>query len=154
MRMLLKQKQSLGHEELYTSFRKGLRNGNWRRLRFLDKALFRAAMGYAKRGRSIVNGLLVEKLLELAARLKETKGMRIFKRGFKRAVELLQQGEENGMFAWAPRLKDWLKDPDYIFWLGTNLFLNPFASKSLYGKTLRIRKALPTTFGRVPLLST
>ena len=30
-------------------------------------------MGYAKRGRSIVNGLLVEKLLGLIERLKETK---------------------------------------------------------------------------------
>lgn len=45
--------------------KKGLRNGNWRKLRFLDKALYRAAMGYARYGRSIVNGLLVEKLLGL-----------------------------------------------------------------------------------------
>jgi hypothetical protein len=111
MRML-KQKQSLGHEELYTSFRKGLRNGNWRKLRFLDKALFRAAMGYAK------------------------------------AVAMLDKGEENfeGVFVWAPRVKDWLKDPDYIFWLGTNLFLNPFASKSLYGKTLRGKKSFTNNF--------
>jgi len=101
------------------TFRKGLRNGNWKKLRFLDKALFRAAMGYAKRGRSIVNGLLVEKLLGLAARLKETRGMRIFKRGFERAAEMLDREEEKGVFVWAPRLKDWLKDPAYIFWLGT-----------------------------------
>ena len=103
---------------LNATFRKGLRNGNWRKLRFMDKALFRAAMGYAKCGRSIVNGLLVEKLLELAARLKETKGMRIFKRGYAKAVAMLDRGEERGVFVWAPRLKDWLKDPDYIFWLG------------------------------------
>ena len=43
------------------TFREGLRNGNWRKLRFLDKALYRAAIGYAKRGGSIVNGMLVEK---------------------------------------------------------------------------------------------
>ncbi len=73
----------------------------------------------AKRGRSIVNGKLVEKLLELVARLKETKGMRIFKRGFERAAVLLQKGEEKGVFVWVPRLKDWLRDPAYIFWLGT-----------------------------------
>ena len=48
----------------------------------------------------------------LAARLKETKGMRIFKRGFERAAETLEKGEENfeGVFIWAPRVKDWLKD--------------------------------------------
>ena len=74
-------KATITHEGLITSFRKGLRNGNWRKLNFLDKALFRAAMWYAKRGVSIVNEMLVEKLLGLGARLKETKGMRIFKRG-------------------------------------------------------------------------
>ena len=87
--------------------RKGMRNGNWRKLRFLDKALYRAAMWYAKRGRSIVNGLLVEKLLWVIEKLKETKGMRIFKRGLKKAVALLKDCEENGVFVWAPSLKRW-----------------------------------------------
>ena len=110
--------KGITYKELITSFKKGVRNGNWRKLRFMDKALYRAAIGYAKRGGSIVNGMLVEKLLELIERLKETKGMRIFKRGVRKAVEMLEKGEEKGVFIWAPRLKDWLKDPDYIFWLG------------------------------------
>ncbi|MEA2033049.1 MAG: hypothetical protein U9N41_05650 [Euryarchaeota archaeon] len=113
------QKQSLSYKGIFASFKKGQRNGNWRKLKFLDKALYRAAMWYAKHGGSIVNGKLVEKLLELLERLKETKGMRIFKRGFEKAVAMLQQGEEKGVFAWAPSLRYWLKDPDYIFWLGT-----------------------------------
>ena len=62
--------------------------------------------------------MLVEKLLGLVARLKETKGMRMFKRGFEKAVEMLDKGEENGIFVWVPRLRYWLKDPDYVFWLG------------------------------------
>lgn len=111
--------QNLNYERLFTNFKKGQRNGNWRRLRFLDKALYRAAMWYAKHGGSIVNGLLVKKLLKLLEKLNETKGMRIFKRGYEKAVAMLQQGEEKGMFAWAPSLRYWLKDPDYIFWLGT-----------------------------------
>jgi hypothetical protein len=111
--------KAITYEECSTSFKKGLRNGNWRKLRFLDKALFRAAMGYAKRGRSIVNEMLVEKLLALIEKLKETKGMRIFRRGLKKAVEMLEKGEENGVFVWAPSLKKWLKDRDYVFWLGT-----------------------------------
>ena len=53
--------KDLTYKELFTNFKKGLRNGNWRKLRFLDKALYRAAMGYARYGRSIVNGMLVEK---------------------------------------------------------------------------------------------
>ena len=24
----------------------------------------------------------------------------------------------NGIFVWAPRLRYWLKEPDYVFWLG------------------------------------
>ena len=46
--------------------------------------------------------------------------MRIFKRGFEKAVKMLEKSEEEGgVFTWAPQLKYWLKDPDYIFWLGT-----------------------------------
>ena len=109
----------LTYEELFTDFRKGIRNGNWKRLRFLDKALYRAAMWYVKSGGSIANELLLKNLSILVERLKETKGMRIFKRGFKRALEMLDKGEEKGIFVWAPRLRDWLSDPDYVFWLGT-----------------------------------
>jgi hypothetical protein len=76
-------------------------------------------MWYAKHGRSIVNGLLVERLFGLIEKLKETKGIRIFRRGLKKAVEILEKGEENGVFVWAPSLKKWLKDRDYVFWLGT-----------------------------------
>ena len=106
------------YEELLASFRKSRRNGNWRKLNFLDKALYRASLWYAKHRGSIVNAALVEKLSELVEKLKETKGMRIFKRGFKKAFELLDKYEENGVFAWASQLKQWLKEPDYIFWLG------------------------------------
>nr|QNO52166.1 hypothetical protein MDNCFBIC_00037 [Methanosarcinales archaeon ANME-1 ERB6] len=82
--------KAITYADLNATFRKGLRNGNWRKLKFLDKALFRAAMGFAKGGKSIVNGLLVEKLLGL--------------------VEKCER---------ASQLKEWLKEPDYIFWLGT-----------------------------------
>lgn len=111
--------QCLSYKDLFISFKRGLRNGNWNKLNFLDKALYRASLWYLRRGRDIVNGLLVKKLLVLVGRLKETKGMRIFKRGFKKAVEILEKGEEKGVFVWAPELRGWLKDPDYVFWLGT-----------------------------------
>lgn len=107
------------HADLFASFRKGLRNGNWKRLNRLDKTLFRASLWYAKHRGSIVSASLVEKLSALVEKLKETKGMRIFKRGFEKAVEMLEKGKENRVFVWAPRLKAWLKDPVYIFWLGT-----------------------------------
>jgi hypothetical protein len=107
------------YEELLASFRKGLRNGNWRHLNPLDKALCRASLWYAKHRGSIVNVALVEKLMALVEKLKETKGMRIFKRGFEKAIDLLPKYEEKEVFTWAPQLKYWLRDRDYVFWLGT-----------------------------------
>ena len=76
-------------------------------------------MWYAKHGGSIVDSVLIAKLWWIVERLKETKGMRIFKRGLDKAGAILEKGEEKGVFAWVPMFKDWLKDPDYIFWLGT-----------------------------------
>ena len=110
---------NITYADLSTSFRKGLRNGNWRHVNRLDKALFRASLWYAKYRGSIVNTSLVEKLLSLVEKLKQTKGMRIFKRGFEKAIEMLKKGEEGEVFTWAPQLKYWLRDLDYIFWLGT-----------------------------------
>jgi len=52
----------------------------------------------------------------LVAKVKETKGAHIFKRGYKKAAVLLNNAE--GIFAWAPSFRGWLKDPDYVFWLG------------------------------------
>ena len=112
---------TLSYGNLWAGMRKGMRTGTWRKLRFLDKVLYRAAMSYAKH-HCITNGMLVKKLLALIEKLKETNGMRIFKRGSAKAAALLQRGEETGVFSWAPKFKDWLKDPVYIFWLGTVRF--------------------------------
>ncbi|MEA3487828.1 MAG: hypothetical protein U9R10_01075 [Euryarchaeota archaeon] len=57
----------------------------------------------------MVNGMVVEKQ-------KETLGARVFKRGYEKAAALLRKGES--VFAWTPSLREWLKDPDYVFWLG------------------------------------
>jgi len=104
------------YKELLRDFRKGLRNGNWRKLRRLEKALYMASLWYSRAQGAIMNEMLVSKLSSLVDKLKATKGARIFKRGYEKAVELLSKGE--GIFAWAPSLREWLKDPDYVFWLG------------------------------------
>ncbi|MEA2075241.1 MAG: hypothetical protein U9O85_05860 [Euryarchaeota archaeon] len=110
------------YKELLTSFRKGLRNGNWRKLRRLEKALVRASLWYTKGQGAILNETLVGKLSTLVDKLKATKGARILKRGYEKASALLSKGES--VFAWAPSLRKWLKDPDYVFWLGTGGFEN------------------------------
>lgn len=105
------------YKELLRDFRKGLRNGNWRKLRRLEKALYMASLWYSRVQGAIMNEMLVSKLSTLVEKLKETKGARIFKRGYEKAVALLEKGDS--IFAWAPSFKEWLKDPDYVFWLGT-----------------------------------
>jgi hypothetical protein len=104
------------YKELLTNFRKGLRNGNWRKLGRLEKALVMASLWYSRVQGAIINELLVGKLSVLVDKLKATSGARVFKRGYEKAVELLNKGE--GIFAWAPSFREWLKDPDYVFWLG------------------------------------
>jgi len=110
------QSMQLTYTELLLNFRKGLRNGNWRKLRRLEKALFQASLWYSRRQGTIINELVVGKLSVLVEKLKATKGARIFKRGYEKAAALLSEGE--CVFAWVPLLREWLKDPDYVFWLG------------------------------------
>jgi len=115
---------ALSYQALRDQLTKGVRNRNWIKLSQKEKALYRAAMAYSKpkkleMGRDIVNRVVADKLCELIAKLVETQGMKVFKRGFKKAVELYQKSEENSVFIWVTQFKHWLKDPDYIFWLGT-----------------------------------
>ena len=107
------------YDELLAAFKKGLRNGNWRRLSGLEKALYRASLWYTKYVGNITNKAIIEKLFPIIEKFKETRGMRIFKRGFKKAIELLERDELLGVLSWAPEYKHWLRDHDYIFWLGT-----------------------------------
>jgi hypothetical protein len=104
------------YKELLTGFRKGQRNGNWRKLSRLEKALYRVSLWYSRIHGAIINEKLVRKLSALRDKLKKTKGARVFKRGFEKAITLLNKGK--GIFAWAPSLWEWLKDTDYVFWLG------------------------------------
>lgn len=90
------------YKELLASFRKGLRNGNWRKFSRLEKALYMASLWYSRVQGAIINEMLVGKLSTLMEKLKETKGARVFKRGFEKAVELLNRDEEGGIFTWVP----------------------------------------------------
>ncbi len=104
------------YNELLASFRKGLRNGNWRRLHSKEKALYMVALWYSCMRGAILNEMLVGKLAALVDKLKATSGARVFKRGYEKAIALLSKGE--CIFAWAPSFREWLKDADYVFWLG------------------------------------
>lgn len=122
------------HSMLRDKRRKGWIRGNWRLLSSKEKALFNASLAYTRplKQRVVINGRrqkidvartieetrLVQKLDALFDKLLETRGMKIFKRGYEHAQRLLQRC---GEVVWASSLALWLKDPDFIFWLGTNV---------------------------------
>ena len=112
-------KGMLTYESLLAGFRRGIRNGNWKRLSVFERALLLASLSYAKIRKRIVSGHLSMRLAEILEKLKETPAMRVFRRGLEKACELLMYSERRRLFSWAPSLKEWLKDPNYIFWLGT-----------------------------------
>jgi len=109
----------LTFDELLTSFRKGFRNGNWRKLSRTEKAFYRACLCYAKFKGKIINTKIVNMLTKIMEILKETPREKILKRGLEKAREMLEKYEKANVFALFPKLKEWLRDITYIEWLGT-----------------------------------
>lgn len=105
--------------------RRGFRNGNWRRLPLVDRALFRCALWVAKvRGRIVSLKLLV-RVLGVVLRLLDTPRMRIWRAGRERAEELIRRFEDRGLFQWAPQVRNWLTDRGYVFQLGLAELFGP-----------------------------
>lgn len=105
--------------------RRGLRNGNWRRLSLVDRGLFRCALWVVRvRGRIGSLRLLV-RVLGVVLRLLESRSMRIWVAGRARAEELLRRFEERGLFDWAPQVRGWLVDRGFVFYLGLSEFYVP-----------------------------
>ncbi len=108
------------HTELFSVFRKGLRNGNWYRLDNWEKAFYKATMLYAKLKNRVMNPKVVSIILKIIEKLKETPYLRALKNGLEKAKAMFSFCETNGVFGWCPRLREWLKTPAYIIWLGFN----------------------------------
>ncbi|MCS7385835.1 MAG: hypothetical protein NDF55_03705 [archaeon GB-1867-005] len=106
------------YTELANTLKKGLRNGNWKKLSKLEKAFYRAALTYAKIKRKIINPDVISHLTEIMNKLILTPTLKIVKAGLERARHILTQFKKSGAFKWCPQLKKWLQDPTYIFWLG------------------------------------
>ena len=108
------------YADLQGYWRKGLRNGNWRKLNPLEKGLYMAARWYARAKGEILSGRLVAMLGDIIGKLVETVKVRIIRVGLAKAADM-ERGYGK-VFCWAPELRKWLKDPDYIFWLGVMSF--------------------------------
>lgn len=111
---------SLSHGDLLNIMRKAYRNGNWRRLKGVEKALFKASLQLARLRGRIVNPRLLESVKNIVEKLLQTPLTIILQLGREQASSLLRLYGENGVFKWAPDVKKWLKDPGYVLWLGVS----------------------------------
>lgn len=106
--------------QILNGLKKGIRNNNWRGLNKTEKAFYKASLCYARIHGRILNNNIVSQLIPLFEKLTVTKGMLLLKKGFEVASRMFQNYEESKVFEWAPDLKRWLKDIDYIKWLGVS----------------------------------
>jgi hypothetical protein len=95
-----------------------MRNGNWRRLNYLERGLYNCALRLVRSRGSIVNAKLLVMLRAIIEKLLATVKTRILQVGKRRAQELSKSFHEHGVFDWAPEARVWLTDPKAIFYLG------------------------------------
>lgn len=96
-------------------WKRGHRNGTIRKLPILKRALFSAALSYAKMKGKIINQKLLAIIKGVADQLKMSISRKIFARGLQKASEILKNPKIVRIF---PPLREWVNDDAYVFWLG------------------------------------
>jgi hypothetical protein len=122
--------KTISHTEMLSLWRRGLRNGAIRRLHFLRRGLFSAALEYSKIAGRIVNPKLVDMIEGVADQIRSTIGRRIFRFGLNQASAIVRNTKAMEVF---PSLRRWINDDSYVFWLGTNLLANRRAWLYIWG---------------------
>jgi hypothetical protein len=103
---------SLSFSDLSRFYKSCLRRGSWNNLSAMEKAFFIACMKLSKI-KKIINKEIIESVISIMKKLNSFKE-KIMKKG-KEVAEVLLKSKTVIMI---PAIKDWLKDPNYIFWLG------------------------------------
>jgi hypothetical protein len=99
--------------------RRSYRTGSWTRLGSLKRGLYRCALWVAKARGNISNIRLRGQILRIALELLQNFQSRIASAGENRAMIMFQSyAKPGGVFSWAPRVKEWLHDPGYVWYLG------------------------------------
>jgi hypothetical protein len=103
---------ALSFSDLSRFYRLCLRKGSWNNLSAIDKAFYIACMKLSKI-RKIINKEIIYALTTIMKKLDSFKE-KIMKKG-KEVADTILKSKTVMMI---PKIKDWLKDPNYIFWLG------------------------------------
>lgn len=111
---------SVDYASLALLRRKALRNGNWALLSLVEKGLYRCALWVAKVRGAISNENLIAHVLGIAMRLQRSLRSRIADAGRRKARALLDAygNDPDGVFSWAPEMREWLRHPRYVWYLG------------------------------------
>jgi hypothetical protein len=112
--------QPFSYEDLVKVRLKAFRNGNWRRLKVVEKAFFNASLCLAKLRGRIINPSLIKAVKTIISKLLQVPKNMIMQLAKKHASLLYRLYENNGIFKWAPQIKKWFKEPQYLFWLGVS----------------------------------
>jgi len=117
--LLLRGGDSLTYSSLVGFQRKSMRNRSWRMLSVAERGLYRCALWVAKARGKITNTRLMMQILRVALKLLEGFQSRIAKAGRARAMMMFEEyAKPGGVFSWASRMREWLRDPRYLLYLG------------------------------------
>jgi hypothetical protein len=103
---------SLSFSDLSRFYKSCLRKGSWNNLSAMDKAFYIACMKLSKI-KKIINREIIYALTTIMKKLNSFEE-KIMKKG-KEVAEAILKSKTAIMI---PAIKDWLKDTNYIFWLG------------------------------------
>jgi hypothetical protein len=101
--------------ELKCVWVKACRNGNVRRLNPIQRGFFRACLTYTKLNGTIINKTVLEMLRRIIEVLTATPRREALKQGFEKVKSLIKNSLLIRIF---PKILDWVKDLDYIMYLG------------------------------------
>ncbi|MCC6019499.1 MAG: hypothetical protein LM601_10740 [Candidatus Verstraetearchaeota archaeon] len=94
---------------------KACRNGNIRKLNPFERGFFRACLTYTKLNGIIINKTVIGMLRRLIEVLTTTPRKEALKQGFEKVKSLVENSLLIKVF---PKILDWVKDLDYIMYLG------------------------------------
>ncbi len=112
--------QQLSHAFLTRIKLKSYRNGNWRKLDDVERALFRAGLDLARLRGKIASPSLVTMIKNIMSKLLQTAATKAIQIGKEKARDLLDLYARNGVLSWLPSFKDLVNGNDYLLWLGTS----------------------------------
>jgi len=101
--------------ELKSVWVKACRNGNIRKLNPFERGLFRACLTYTKLNGVIVNKTVIGMLRRIIEVLTTTPRREALKQGFEKVKSLVKNSLLIKVF---PKILDWVKNLDYIMYLG------------------------------------